>query len=134
MAMIPISNKRVGNTFEQTFCELLAAHGFWAHNMTQDSFGQPADVICSKNGKTFLIDCKVCRNGYFRVSRIEENQKYAMQMFQDTGNNEGLFAILFGRIIYMVPISELLKQETPNIPADWFVDNAEEFGTWVERE
>lgn len=39
------SNKKNGNYFEEEFCELLALHGFWAHNMAQNQGGQPADVI-----------------------------------------------------------------------------------------
>lgn len=27
------NNKKNGNHFEEEFCELLALHGFWAHNM-----------------------------------------------------------------------------------------------------
>ena len=39
------NNKKNGNHFEEEFCELLALHGFWAHNMAQNQVGQPADVI-----------------------------------------------------------------------------------------
>ena len=55
------SNKKNGNHFEEEFCELLALHGFWAHNMAQNQVGQPADVIAVKNGIPVLIDCKVER-------------------------------------------------------------------------
>ena len=35
------NNKKNGNHFEEEFCELLALHGFWAHNMAQNQVGQP---------------------------------------------------------------------------------------------
>ena len=49
------NNKKNGNHFEEEFCELLALHGFWAHNMAQNQVGQPADVIAVKNGIPVLI-------------------------------------------------------------------------------
>lgn len=53
------NNKKNGNHFEEEFCELLALHGFWAHNMAQNQVGQPADVIAVKNGIPVLIDCNL---------------------------------------------------------------------------
>ena len=54
------NNKKLGNDFESRFCEILYSEGFWVHNLAQNSAGQPADVIAARNGKTYLIDCKVC--------------------------------------------------------------------------
>ena len=76
--MMPTSNKKNGNRFEEEFCKLLAEHGFWAHNMAQNQVGQPADVIAVKNGIPILIDCKECETNRFPLSRIEGNQEGAM--------------------------------------------------------
>ena len=67
-----MSNKKSGNQFEATLCEILAEEGFWCHNLAQNSAGQPADVIAVKNGEAYLIDCKVCSRGRFSFDRIEE--------------------------------------------------------------
>ena len=72
------NNKKNGNHFEEEFCELLALHGFWAHNMAQNQVGQPADVIAVKNGIPVLIDCKECETNRFPLSRIEGNQEGAI--------------------------------------------------------
>ena len=72
------NNKKNGNHFEEEFCELLALHGFWAHNMAQNQVGQPADVIAVKNGIPVLIDCKECETNRFPLSRIEGNQEVTM--------------------------------------------------------
>ena len=61
--------------------------------MTQNSAGQPFDIIAAKNGIAVPIDCKVCENDIFKMSRIEENQQYAMQLWEETGNKCGWFAL-----------------------------------------
>lgn len=98
-----MTNKKLGNDFETEFCEILARHGFWAHNFAQKKEGQPADVIASINGQPALIDCKVCstKRG-FRLDRREENQLLSMELWYKTGNGFGWFALKFDDEIIMV--------------------------------
>ena len=70
-------NKTMGNHFEEELCELLAEQGFWAHNLAQNQVGQPADVLAVRDNIAVLIDCKVCSNNRFPLSRIEPNQEAA---------------------------------------------------------
>lgn len=99
-----MSNKKLGNDFEARFCEILFEEGFWCHNLTRNASGQPADVIAVRNGKAHLIDCKVCSNRGFALSRMEENQDLAMEHWKDCGNGDGWFALLLGdHTIYMIP-------------------------------
>lgn len=99
-----MTNKKLGNDFESQFCEILFSKGFWTHNMAMNKSGQPADVIAARNGKTYLIDCKVCSSHRgFALSRMEENQDLSMELWKFCGNGEGWFAILIGERIYMVP-------------------------------
>ena len=74
-------NRSMGNRFEQELSHALADRHFWVHVMQQNKAGQPADIIAVKGKYHTLIDCKVCENGDFPFSRIEENQRYAMRMF-----------------------------------------------------
>lgn len=97
-----MSNKKLGNQFEAELCEILSENGFWAHNLAQNSAGQPADVIAVKDGEAFLIDCKVCSQGKFQFSRIEENQDLSMELWKDCGNGYGWFALKFDSAIFMV--------------------------------
>lgn len=97
------TNKKVGNDFESKFCNILFGEGFWVHNLAQNSAGQPADVIAARNGKTYLIDCKVCSVRGFALSRMEENQDLSMELWKATGNGEGWFAVLIGEQIVMIP-------------------------------
>lgn len=76
-------NRSNGGRFEQELAEILASHGFWAHVMQQNRSGQPSDVIAVKGKFHTLIDGKVISdNNGFPFSRIEENQRSAMKMFQ----------------------------------------------------
>ena len=103
-----MSNRSVGNKFEQEFCDLLSQNGYWSHNLKQNASGQPADVIAVKNNVAFLIDCKDCARNKFVLSRIEENQKLAMCMFRTYGNKQTWFALRLNTgEIFMFPYNLL---------------------------
>lgn len=98
------SNKALGNAFEQELCELLAKHGFWTHNMAMNKSGQPADIIAVMNTRAHLIDAKVCSSRGFALSRMEENQDLAMELWKECGNGHGWFALKVPTgEIYMIP-------------------------------
>lgn len=96
------TNKKVGNDFEAEFCEILSANGLWVHNMAQNKAGQPADVIAVKDKTAYLIDCKVCMHERFSLSRVEENQHFAMELWKQCGNGEGWFALKVNDEIIMI--------------------------------
>ena len=99
-----MTNKRLGNDFEQEVCEILSKHGFWTHNMAQNKAGQPADIIAVKNKTAYLIDAKVCSSRGFALSRMEENQDLAMELWEECGNGQGWFALKVPTgEIYMIP-------------------------------
>lgn len=100
-------NRKEGNQFETELCELLSEEGFWCHNLAQDAAGQPADVIAVKEGQAYLIDCKICSRNRFQFTRIEENQRSAMELWRECGNGEGWFALQFSGQIYMVDIASM---------------------------
>lgn len=106
-----MSNRKTGVGFEAYLCKQLSAKGFWAHNLTQNRHGQPADIIAVKNGKAYLIDCKVCSTDKgFSLSRIEENQKTAMELWAALGNGTGWFAVqLPDGEIHMLPYIGLMS-------------------------
>lgn len=126
-----MSNKKLGNSFEAELCEILANEGFWAHNLAQNSAGQPADVIAVKDGEAFLIDCKVCSQGKFQYSRIEDNQDLSMDLWRDCGNGNGLFALKFDMGIYMVD-RESIRDCSKHYPA-MTVELARMYGDSLEE-
>lgn len=125
------TNKKLGNTFETEFCEILGKHGYWVHNMAQNAAGQPADVIAVRDRIAFLIDCKVCSKNRFSLSRVEENQHFAMEFWAMCGNGEGWFALKVEDEIFMIPhysIVELsYRQSSLNLT------EIKEYGVKLER-
>lgn len=97
-----MSNRKLGNDFEQEVCDILFAKGFWSHLMKQSQAGQPADIIAVRNSIGYLIDAKVCSDNTFDLSRIEENQELAMTLWQSRGNGVGWFALKLDDGIYMI--------------------------------
>ena len=98
-----MSNKTMGNRFEQDLCEMLSEYGFWAHNMMMSKAGQPADIIAVRNGEAYLIEAKVCSNDEFPLKRVEENQTLAMDLWSDRGKGQGWFALKLSDGVYMLP-------------------------------
>lgn len=112
--MKKMNNKSNGTAFERAIAEILADNGFWVHRMQDNKNGQPFDIMAARNQKTYVADCKVCQGDVFVLSRVEENQKNAMQLWEDTGNLPGMFIIRFGSgntftILYLV-IKQLIDQ------------------------
>lgn len=99
-----MTNKKMGNDFEQELCEILSGYGYWTHNLAMNKSGQPADVIAVRNKVAYLIDAKVVstKKG-FALSRVEDNQDLAMDMWNDKGNGQGWFAFKVEEQIYMLP-------------------------------
>ena len=99
-----MTNKKLGNDFEQELCEKLFEYGFWVHSLAMNKAGQPADIIAVRNKTAYLIDAKVCSSKGFALSRVEENQELAMTLWKESGNGQGWFAIkLPTEEIYMIP-------------------------------
>lgn len=88
------SNIKIGSKFEREFCELLATKGFWVHRMAQNNAGQqPADVLAVYHGTAYLIDCKVCSDDRFPFSRMEDNQRMAMDKWISCQGSMPKFAL-----------------------------------------
>lgn len=129
------SNRAVGNAFEAELCELLFLHGFWSHNLKQDNSGQPADVIAVRNKVAYLIDCKDCSSKGFDLSRIEENQITAMELWEDCGNGQGCFALRVKGEIYILPyfVAMAFREEQSSMSFTEIKEIAMPFGKWVAR-
>lgn len=133
-----MSNRKLGNSFESELCEILFNHGFWCHNLAQNQAGQPADVIAVRNRQAYLIDCKVCSSDFFTFSRLEDNQILSMDLWKDSGNGTGWFAVKFDDRIYMMP-SVLMTTEALSGKSrrkeNWFQAFGTPINEWMgERE
>ena len=98
------NNKRLGTAYEHKVCEALRMDGYWVHFLTPDNRGaQPFDIIAVKNGRAIAIDCKTSTGHIFRISRLEDNQKNAFELWRARGNGEGLILVEYERATYVIP-------------------------------
>lgn len=129
-----LSNKKAGNDFEDQFAELAGSKGFWAHRMTANVDGQPADVIICKNNIPVLVDCKDCKNNIFKLSRIEENQELAMTKWIEQGNKYAFFALKVSSEVYMIPYEKLIslrESGTKQLNYSKITEYGNSFDEWV---
>ena len=100
--------KKIGAEFENEFCSLLSSKGYWVHFCTPNRAGaQPCDVIASKNGIPYLIDCKTSVKPIFSIKRMEQNQILAMEKWVACGNPNPLIAIKYDSKVYLLKYEEL---------------------------
>ena len=131
-----MSNRAVGNAFEQEFSELLYAYGFWVHRLTQDSAGQPADVIAVRNKIAYLIDCKDCSSKGFDLRRVEDNQITAMRLWDECGNGQGWFALKVPTgDIYMLPLFVVMayKNQQSSLSYAEIHELGKSLDVWVKK-
>ena len=127
-----MNNKTLGNSFEQELCEKLSEYGFWVHNMAMNKAGQPADIVAVRNKTAYLIDAKVCSSRGFALSRVEENQELAMNLWNERGNGQGWFALKVPTgDIYMIP--HLLIQSQKRIQSSLSFSEIHELGKPLEK-
>ena len=84
-----------------------------------------------------MIDCKVCSNDRFPLTRVEANQHCAMHLWQMIGNGDAMFALKMSDDVYMIPYS-LIRKETLNckstLTAHYIRENGISFHDWIEKE
>lgn len=128
-----MNNKKLGDSFEAKFSKMLAAEGFWVHQLHINSSGQPADIITAKNGKSYLIDCKECTRNQFDLSRIEDNQRLAMTMWKRKGNGCGWFALKLNNEVVMISSDLLFPLTQSYLKEDDIYLFGEKFSEWVAK-
>jgi Holliday junction resolvase len=132
-----LTNKALGNAFEAEFCKMLAEKRFWAHNLAQNSAGQPADIIAAKGSQSWLIDCKVCSTKGFPLSRIEDNQWTAMDLWSQYVSTEPVFALkLSNGDVYIMLFCEMqwyFSQGQSYMNEGYIRKIGTPFAEWVER-
>lgn len=111
-----MNNKELGTEFENEFCKLLAARGYWVHFMIPNpSGGQPFDVIAVKGGEAYAFDCKTSSTRRFSFDRLEENQKLSFERWMRCGNNIPRVAIKYKDKVYIVLYTDLKMLRTIDI-------------------
>ena len=133
-----MNNRTLGNSFETELCEILSSYGFWVHAMRQDNSGQPADIIAVRNKVSHLIDAKVCSDNKFPLSRVEENQVLAMDLWHECGNGCGWFALKLNKDspdIYMIShyIMQSFKDHVHSLSEEDIIGYGTPIEKWVNK-
>lgn len=111
-----MNNKKLGTEFEREVVRLLSQKGYWVHFITPDARGsQPFDIIASRNDSPFVIDCKTSAKKWFNISRLEDNQITAFELWLDRGNKHAFVFIKYNDKIYCIPYRMLKGLKKMNL-------------------
>ena len=128
-----MSNKSLGNTFENEIAQYLFNNGFWVLRIPDGYTGQPVDIITVKNHKAYLIECKVCTTNVFNMSRIEPNQHATFRLWKETGNGEGYIAMKFGQDIFIISYARLCEMPEKRISKELIIQNGIRLEEWIKQ-
>ena len=99
-----MNNKKLGTEFEREVVKLLSQKGYWVHFITPDARGsQPFDIIASKDNNPIAVDCKTSATKWFNISRLEDNQVTAFELWLNRGNKHAFVFIKYNDKIYCIP-------------------------------
>ena len=111
-----MNNKKLGTEFEREVVMLLSQKGYWVHFITPDSRGsQPFDIIASKDNIHIVADCKTSAKKWFTISRLEENQIMAFELWFKKGNRYAFVIIKYEDKVYQIPYRMLKGLEKINL-------------------
>ncbi len=112
-----MTNKKIGNTTERTFANLMHKEGWWVHLIKDKLNGQPFDLIMSKHNVTWFMDIKHVKEGqdYLPTSRIEDNQRNAMKMLEESGTDKTGFIVYFEGDGWFMIQNQNVRYETNRI-------------------
>lgn len=104
-----MNNKRLGNSFEKEYAEMLREKGYWVTFLVpkQHVGSQPCDLIAIKEDRAMLVDCKTCSGRLFPIGRIEENQRQAFKRYGECGNTNYVLAIKWRDEVYEVNLRDV---------------------------
>lgn len=116
-----LNNKQIGTEFEREMCQWLKDDGWWVHFISPDNRGaQPFDIIAVKDGIAIAADCKTCKNHFFRMDRLEDNQWMSFDKWKACGNSEPLIFVKHNNAVYCIEYQEFddyekidLRKRTP---------------------
>lgn len=108
-----MSNKKNGSDFEKELCEMFAKEGMWARlEYPAEDGSQPFDVKAIYRDEIYVFECKDCKNGYFDLNRIENNQETALRFLSENMlDPKILFAFKFDNDFLFVEFLDVLWEK-----------------------
>lgn len=107
-----MNNKKSGNKFERDLCNKFFENGIWSRlEYPAEDGSQPFDVKAIYRHNIYVFECKDCKNGYFDLSRIEDNQQVALELLSENMLSCNiLFAFQFGDEWLFVEADDILYE------------------------
>lgn len=111
-----MNNKELGTKFENEVVKYLSDIGYWVHFISPDKRGaQPFDIIAVGNEHAYAIDCKTCKDKYFRMDRLEDNQVMAFEKWLKCGNSNPRIAVCHNNKMIFIDYVELKEKGKINL-------------------
>lgn len=129
-----MSNKKLGNKFENELAQYLFNKGFWVLRIIDGYAGQPVDIIAVKKQKPYLIECKVCTKDKFTMKRLEPNQHSTFQMWEEVGNGDGFIALKLTEDVYLITYKQLCGLNKKVINKNEIIQNGIRLEEWINNE
>lgn len=123
------NNKRLGNSFEKEYAEMLKEKGYWVLMVTPKGYinSQPMDIIAGKANTLYCFECKTLhsKNKRFNLDRIEQNQRLAYKRLKQTGNDNYYLVVKWNNEeIYQIPFDKIdFKQKSIELIEEYRIDN-----------
>ena len=107
-----MNNKKNGTDFEKKLCDLFAKEGMWSRlEYPSEDGSQPFDLKVIYRNNFYAFECKDCKNDYFDLNRVEENQRMALRvLFQNLFTFEIYFAFNFNGEYIFVEADKILDE------------------------
>lgn len=128
-----MSNKKLGNQFENYIAQYLFNKGFWVLRIPDTYAGQPVDIITVKNKKAYLIECKNCTNNVFETKRIEPNQHATFHLWEEAGNGDGYIAMKFGHDVFIISYARLCEMSVRRVSKELIIQNGIRLEEWIRQ-
>lgn len=128
-----MSNKKLGNDFENYVAQYLYSKGFWVLRIPDTFAGQPVDIITVRNKKAYLIECKVCSNNRFDTARIEPNQHATFRLWEEAGNGDGYIAMKFGQDVFIISYARLCGISKKRVSKELIIQNGMRLEEWIRQ-
>ena len=112
-----MSNKKIGESFEQELLEILKENNFWATKLKEKETGGPLDIVATKNNVFISIEAKNL-NGKtkFPKERIEPNQINSYERLCEVNSNKNsFFAFKTKEGIFFIHSEDVIKYKEKSI-------------------
>lgn len=106
-----MSNKKIGESFEQELLEILKENNFWATKLKEKETGGPFDIVATKNNLFISIEAKNLNNKTkFPKERIEPNQINSYERLCEVNSNKNsFFAFKTKEGIFFIPSEKVIN-------------------------